>query len=199
MNRTQKIALGASSLVLAGLVALAVPAVGTLAATPASEPAAAPVVEVAPAAEAVESSPAPTTEPTAPEADAAYLAAVADYPRELPEGYTFPEGIRGPRHLLGADVADKWWWCSQIDAAWEAYFNRDDERAALTHLRAAAEVDPGSFGSFEQSREGYPHTLVIDRDVRFIGDGVDSQYVEYTANGCWNWARSIGAKFVPMS
>lgn len=121
--------------------------------------------------------------------DAAYDTAVATYPRELPPGYSFPSG------LIGAASADKWWWCSQIDAAWEAYFDRNDEAAALGYLRAAADVDPGSYGQFDQPADSLPLNRKIDREVRYINDGVDSQYVEYTAQGCWDWAKSVGSEF----
>lgn len=79
-------------------------------------------------------------------------------------------------------------WCSNITSAWEAYFQQGDEPTAVARLQAAAAVDPGSFGWIEDA----VHTRAIDRDVRFIGGGVDSQYVEYTANGCWDWAERVG-------
>ncbi len=148
------------------------------------------------------SSPASSATPTPPASDVpvtdtgatdpAYEAAVAAYPRGLPDGYEFPSG------LIGADAADKWWWCSQIDAAWEAYFTRQDEATAVDHLHTAAEIDPGSYGRFDQPADSLPRNRKIDRDVRYIDGGVDSQYVEYTAQGCWDWAKSVGAGFPPL-
>jgi len=138
-------------------------------------------------------SPAPrASESQAVTTDPAYEAAIATYPRQLPDGYAFPSG------LIGADSADKWWWCAQIDAAWEAYFNRSDEAAALGYLGTAAAVDPGSYGSFDQPANALPMNRRIDREVRYSDEGVDSQYVEYTAQGCWDWARSVGAEFPPL-
>lgn len=170
--------------------ALAVTAcTATLAGTDSAEPIASETAALATPRPGIATSRATIT----PTADPAYTAAVSAYPQALPDGYAFPP------YLSGAESADKWWWCSQIDAAWEAYFRREDETEALGYLRAAADVDPGSYGRYDQADDALPLNEKVDRDVRFIGGGVDSQYVEYTAHGCWKWAKSVGAEFPPVS
>ncbi len=169
-------------------------ALATLAAMTACSPAASEAAPEATTASVEQTAPATPRPKVTATTDAAYTAAVAAYPRELPEGYEFPT------LLVGAESADRWWWCSQIDAAWEAYFRGNDETAALGYLAAAADVDPGSYGPYDSTDStSLPIKGKVDRDVRLIDGGVDSQYLEYTAAGCWKWAESVGEDFPPMS
>lgn len=124
-----------------------------------------------------------------PAAVSEYNAAVANYSRELPDGYVFPSDLQG------STTADKWWWCANIESAWHAYFLRDDEDAAVDFLRKAEAVDPGEYAGFE----GTDNEIRIDRHVRFIDGGVDSEYVELTSTACNKWARSLGVELDPAS
>lgn len=164
MNTVQKVTTGAAALVIAGLVALiAVPTV-----VGAGSPAAAGPVATTGAVEptAVPESSAPAQEAAAP----------------------------GQAASWGSDeqIAVQADWCKQIDAAWDAYFGHNDSAAAVTILQAAAATQPASFGPFDVDGGKVFHTRAIDRDVRFIDGGPDSQYIEYTTNGCWDWAEALG-------
>ncbi len=109
--------------------------------------------------------------------DAGYAQAIEDYPRQLPDGYTFPEGLSGA-------AADRWWWCATVDAAWHAYFSDGDEDAALAYLEQVDSFDPGEFPERE-----IPNRL----PVRYPADGsVDEGWVEGTAHQCNQWAKAAG-------
>lgn len=172
---------------IAGAVVALVLAAALVACSPAAEvtPAEVTPAEVTPAAPPESGSATPSA---APAVDEEYAAAVASFPRPLPEGYSFPTD------LVGAASADLWWWCSTIDAAHTAYFILGAEGRALELLAEAEANDPGSFGNAFEDGSTF-HTRRIDRAVRYIDGGIDSQYLEYTAAGCWDWGRKFGHEF----
>lgn len=110
----------------------------------------------------------------------------------MPEGYSFPAGLEG------AETAEKWWWCANLHGAWYAYYREDDEPRAIEYLSRIKDVDPGSFGKYDDWVLEDGTISIVSRNVSFIDGGVDGYYLEENSKGCYRWARDTGGEMWPM-
>ncbi len=109
----------------------------------------------------------------------------------MPEGYSFPADLEG------AETAEKWWWCANLHGAWHAYYREDDEPRAIAYLSRIKDVDPGSFGKYDDWVLEDGTISIVSRNVSFIDGGVDGYYLEENSKGCYRWARDTGGEMWP--